>query len=44
MILTEAGGMVSNIMGEEYDIFGNDCIVATNTFIHKELLSHLKEI
>jgi myo-inositol-1(or 4)-monophosphatase len=44
MILTEAGGMVSNIMGEEYEIFGNDCMVATNAFIHKELLSHLKEI
>jgi myo-inositol-1(or 4)-monophosphatase len=44
IILTESGGKVSNIMGEEYDIFGNDCIVATNGYIHTELLSHLKDI
>lgn len=44
LILEEAGGKVSTISGQDYDIFGNDCIVATNSHIHEELLSHLKDI
>lgn len=42
LILSEAGGTVTNHLGKEYDIFNDKCIVATNTLIHKELLENLK--
>ena len=41
IILQEAGGIVTNMKNETYDMFGNECIVATNGAIHKELLSYL---
>lgn len=41
LIVEEAGGKVSDFKGNEYDIF-TDKIVATNGFIHKELIRHLK--
>lgn len=41
LILEEAGGKVTGFKGERYSIFDNQ-IVATNGFIHKELLKHLK--
>eukprot|EP01156_Anaeramoeba_ignava_P014508 Anaeramoba_ignava/a609404_499.p1 GENE.a609404_499~~a609404_499.p1 ORF type:complete len:258 (+),score=-22.04 a609404_499:375-1148(+) len=42
IILKEAGGKVSNHLGEEYDMFKDKCIVATNSKIHKELLSLIR--
>jgi myo-inositol-1(or 4)-monophosphatase len=41
IILEEAGGIVTNTRNEEYNMFGSEPIVATNGFIHKELLSYL---
>ena len=40
LIVKEAGGKVTDLKGSEYDVF-NDKIVATNGFIHKELIRHL---
>jgi myo-inositol-1(or 4)-monophosphatase len=42
LILSEAGGQVSNHLGEPYDIFNDKCIVATNGFIHQELLDNIE--
>ena len=39
LILKEAGGVVSNLEGMEYDMFKDRCIVASNGYIHNELLS-----
>ncbi len=41
IILQEAGGFITNEKNQPYDIFGNDCIVATNNLIHNELLEHI---
>ena len=41
LILEEAGGKVTGFKGKKYNIFNNK-IVATNGFIHKELLKNLK--
>lgn len=41
IILQEAGGCVTNQKGEDYDMFGNECIVATNSKIHNELLKYI---
>lgn len=41
IILSEAGGKISNIQGEEFDMFNDKYIVATNGKIHNELLSNL---
>ena len=41
LILKEAGGKITNFKGNSYDIYSNK-IVATNGFIHKELLKNLK--
>jgi myo-inositol-1(or 4)-monophosphatase len=41
LILTEAGGKVTNIKGEEYQMFKDKYIVASNTKIHMKLLSNL---
>lgn len=41
LILEEAGGKATGTKGEKYNIF-NKQIVATNGFIHKKLLKHLK--
>lgn len=41
LIVQEAGGKITDIKGNEYDVF-NDKIVATNGFIHNELIKHLK--
>jgi len=38
IILAEAGGKLSNEKGEEYTLFEDKYIVATNTFIHQKLL------
>ena len=42
LILTEAGGKVTNIYGAEYKIFEEKYIVATNGSIHNELIENLK--
>ncbi|WP_418179280.1 inositol monophosphatase family protein [Aliarcobacter lanthieri] len=41
LILSEAGGKVTNIKGGEYNLFEDKYIVATNSRIHTELLSKL---
>ncbi|RBQ27527.1 MULTISPECIES: inositol monophosphatase family protein [Arcobacteraceae] len=41
LILSEAGGKVTNIKGAEYNLFEDKYIVATNGKIHEELLSKL---
>lgn len=41
LILLEAGGKVSNINGEKYKLFDDKYIVATNGYIHKELILNL---
>ena len=41
IILSEAGGKISNIDGETYTLFKDKYIVATNGFIHKKLLETL---
>ncbi|MBU1668211.1 inositol monophosphatase [bacterium] len=42
IILSEAGGKISNIEGKPYDMFEDKCLVASNTQIHDEMLSLLK--
>ncbi len=41
LILTEAGGTISNIKGEEYTLFEDKYIVATNRKIHNEFIKIL---
>ena len=41
LILTEAGGMVSNIKGEEYRLFEDKYLVASNGIIHEEFIKNL---
>ena len=41
LILTEAGGIVSNISGGEYNLFEDKYIVATNGKIHDKLIEKL---
>ncbi|KAB7885055.1 inositol monophosphatase family protein [Poseidonibacter ostreae] len=41
IILQEAGGKVSNLDGNEYVLFENKYIVASNGFIHEELIKNL---
>ena len=41
IILQEAGGKVSNIDGNKYELFENKYILASNGFIHKELVENL---
>lgn len=41
IILSEAGGKVTNEKGKKYKLFNDKYIVATNSKIHKKLLSHL---
>lgn len=41
IILNEAGGKVTNLKGENYDLFKDKYIVATNSKIHNELLLKL---
>ncbi|WP_456480000.1 inositol monophosphatase family protein [Nautilia sp.] len=41
LIVKEAGGEISNDRGEEFDMFSDQCIVASNSFIHSELVSLL---
>ncbi len=41
IILNEAGGKVSNHSGNEFDIFNDKCIVATNGKIHSDLLRNV---
>lgn len=43
LIVTEAGGVVSNIGGEGLDLFGRS-IVAGNPEIHGQLLKHLRAV
>ncbi|CAA6799857.1 MAG: Inositol-1-monophosphatase (EC [uncultured Sulfurovum sp.] len=42
IILTEAGGKVTNIDGEAFDMFEDKCIVASNRKIHGEILECLE--
>lgn len=41
LILSEAGGKITNINGEEYNLFEDKYIVATNGKIHEELIKSL---
>ncbi|NPA27457.1 MAG: inositol monophosphatase [Epsilonproteobacteria bacterium] len=41
LIVQEAGGKITNERGEEYDMFKDRCIVATNQKIHNRLISYL---
>lgn len=41
IILSEAGGKVSNIDGDEYKLFEHKYIVASNTNIHDEFIANL---
>ena len=41
LILTEAGGQVSNINGDEYTLFEDKYLVASNRKIHKEFIKNL---
>ena len=41
IILAEAGGKITNIDGNEFDMFNDKYIVVTNGKIHDELLSKL---
>lgn len=43
IILQEAGGRVSSLDGSEYKLFEDKYIVATNGYIHNELISNLKQ-
>ncbi len=42
IILQEAGGEVSNIDGDEYKLFEDKYIIASNKYVHNELLLNLK--
>ncbi|MDD3009088.1 MAG: inositol monophosphatase family protein [Arcobacter sp.] len=41
LILSEAGGKITNINGDEYNLFEDKYIVATNGKIHDELIKNL---
>ena len=41
LIVSEAGGMISNEYGNNYDLFENKCIVASNGIIHNEIIDIL---
>lgn len=41
LILSEAGGKITNINGEEYNLFEDKYIVATNGKIHDKLIEKL---
>lgn len=41
IILLEAGGKISNVDGDEYRLFEDKYIVASNGHIHKELITNL---
>jgi myo-inositol-1(or 4)-monophosphatase len=41
LILTEAGGKVSNIVGNEYNLFEDKYLVASNGKIHNEFIKNL---
>ena len=41
LIVREAGGMISNDKGMEFDMFSDKCIVASNGLIHSKLLELL---
>jgi len=41
IILQEAGGKVSNIDGKDYILFENKYILASNGYVHKELIENL---
>jgi myo-inositol-1(or 4)-monophosphatase len=41
LILTEAGGIVSNINGGEYNLFEDKYLVASNGKIHNEFIKNL---
>lgn len=38
LILTEAGGMVTNFKGEKYSVYGKEILAANNKVIHKAML------
>ncbi len=41
LIVTEAGGQISNINGEEYNLFEDKYLVASNKKIHNEFIKNL---
>ena len=44
LIVNEAGGMISNEFGEEYNFFEDRCIVASNGIIHSDIVEVLSRI
>jgi len=42
IILSEAGGKITNQLGNTYNIFEDKYIVATNSFIHNDLIKMIK--
>jgi len=44
LIVEEAGGVVTNNFGEEYNMFEDKCIVASNGFIHEEFIEILGKV
>jgi len=44
LIVEEAGGMISNEYGNNYDMFEDRCIVASNGFIHEEFVEILGKV
>ena len=43
LIVNEAGGMISNEYGNEYSLFEDKCIVASNGIIHKKMIEILQK-
>jgi myo-inositol-1(or 4)-monophosphatase len=43
IILSEAGGKITNISGNKHDMFSDECIVASNGYIHEEFLEFLED-
>jgi myo-inositol-1(or 4)-monophosphatase len=41
LIVTEAGGKISNINGDEYTLFEDKFLVASNGKIHNEFIKNL---
>lgn len=42
LLVKEAGGRISDYQGVDYKVFSNFPVVATNSFVHEEILQYLK--
>ncbi|MDQ3022727.1 MAG: inositol monophosphatase [Bacteroidota bacterium] len=43
LMLTEAGGIVTNFKGKKYSIYGKEILAANNSIIHKAMLEVIQE-